>query len=830
MRAHLQSGEVEKTNIVAMNGETSTGLHPGRKKRRRDRHGEPSRGKPVSKKWKPVWLWLQSLKRTEVVEPAEVIAWLDSNPEYAAEIRQHHTNGVFVAYAQKCHQRLIYGQYHNKIETKKNRVSRPMRPPRLDDTDHSNGQVGPKESSQKGQQDVFQLPWNQQLAHNVLGNTKFEHGEDEGSVLDPQTWREHWRNLLDIKKMGSEIETNAEENHEQRHTSSPYSTRIKRQREFYTPDDPGKRVQTQKEIEPNLEPLDKMDTLTKFELILTLEMRLKEIVCNSKSQPVEANGFSKADKQKLDDGARPGRKSRSSSDTAAKAWVFSEACTGQETATPNIIESLIEREQGANSGAVAYRPNEIGNRGMRWKAAVNGWDSLEKQRLGPTNWLQKRAYSSWRTTWCAYTSSSAVAHPLGGTRMDQGVQKVLDVRFHPGGDPLLVVSCNEPPNELLLYDLENGRGKPLTGLNTQIQAVEFASNGACIVACASNIVKVWDTVSCVCSHTLGPGLEDDTSGHKKKINAMSVNQFRPYLIATSGGDGDNQILLWNVRSGELATDLNASYRQHEANLLSMDALKFSSDRFLICGSDSPGGEPAIMQIWDIDAAVNVSTYPAHDTYITCLDVNLSGSTILTGSGDGSVGLFDVRTSGAIARLPLTSNWEVTSVSFSPCETYFQASCTGNCTFVWDTRMMPLETGVKCVERPPPVIKDRAFKALHRLSHGNPMPTSENSFQVPGVVDVGDQGVNDAKWFQDEAILVTASGSGSVAMWDPALGQPCVQHFKSHTRCVNTVAVSLKDQFICTGGDDQKVVLYQNVREQALSPRWRLTYPLNEDSL
>lgn len=61
-------------------------------------------------------------------------------------------------------------------------------------------------------------------------------------------------------------------------------------------------------------------------------------------------------------------------------------------------------------------------------------------------------------------------------------------------------------------------------------------------------------------------------------------------------------------------------RQHEANLLSMDALKFSSDRFLICGSDSPGGEPAIMQIWDIDAAVNVSTYPAHDTvsFLYCL--------------------------------------------------------------------------------------------------------------------------------------------------------------------------------------------------------------------
>ena len=27
--------------------------------------------------------------------------------------------------------------------------------------------------------------------------------------------------------------------------------------------------------------------------------------------------------------------------------------------------------------------------------------------------------------------------------LQQGIQKVLDVRFHPGGDPLLVVSCNE---------------------------------------------------------------------------------------------------------------------------------------------------------------------------------------------------------------------------------------------------------------------------------------------------------------------------------------------------------------------------------------------------
>jgi WD40 repeat protein len=385
------------------------------------------------------------------------------------------------------------------------------------------------------------------------------------------------------------------------------------------------------------------------------------------------------------------------------------------------------------------------------------------------------------------------------------------------------VSCNEPPHELLLYNLENGRGKELIGHNTQIQAVEFALGGDRVISCASNIVKVWESSSGICLYTLGPGSQDGFPGHKKKISAMTVNELQPCLAATSGGEGDNQLLLWNVSTGELASDLNVTYRQGQVDLLSMDALKFSNEKYLVCGSDSPGGKPAIVQIWDIDALANLTTFHAHDTFVTCLDTNATGSSVITGSGDGSINLFDVRSGGNIIRLPLSSTWEVTSVSFSSCGTFFQASCTGNCTFIWDTRMMPLKTGPKCVTQPAPLATEKSFRALHHLSHGAPMPTAENAFQVPGYVDVGDQGVNDARWFQNEAVLVTASGNGSVTIWDPSLGQPCVRQISSHSRCINTVAISPKDQFICTGGDDQKVVLYQNVRQSC--PRWRLTHPL-----
>lgn len=42
---------------------------------------------------------------------------------------------------------------------------------------------------------------------------------------------------------------------------------------------------------------------------------------------------------------------------------------------------------------------------------MQGWRSLGKQFEGPAVWLSRRNCSSWIPTWCAYTSSVAVAQP-----------------------------------------------------------------------------------------------------------------------------------------------------------------------------------------------------------------------------------------------------------------------------------------------------------------------------------------------------------------------------------------------------------------------------------
>ena len=41
---------------------------------------------------------------------------------------------------------------------------------------------------------------------------------------------------------------------------------------------------------------------------------------------------------------------------------------------------------------------------------------------------------------------------------------------------------------------------------------------------------------------------------------MDLNAFGTDVVATSGGQGDNQVLLWNVSSGEMSCDLNKELR------------------------------------------------------------------------------------------------------------------------------------------------------------------------------------------------------------------------------------------------------------------------------
>jgi len=237
-----------------MDGGPSTAPSPElakKKLRERKNYADPNfvnRGKPVSEKWKPVWIWLQSLNRKDVVEAADVTAWLVRNPDYSKEIKQHHSHGALVHYVQKCHQRLIFGRNY-KGDGKKIRQAlvdpKPAEHHITNEVRLPNGRFGSKAStgaSEDGHVDVYELQWSPQLVQSLTSpSIKIsDPGEGEASVSNAQLWREHWQFLLDGKKPGTKVEPGVEVKVEKPQGASPYPKRNKRPRSWYSPERPDK--------------------------------------------------------------------------------------------------------------------------------------------------------------------------------------------------------------------------------------------------------------------------------------------------------------------------------------------------------------------------------------------------------------------------------------------------------------------------------------------------------------------------------------------------------------------------------------------------------------
>ncbi|ERN09947.1 hypothetical protein AMTR_s00013p00192790 [Amborella trichopoda] len=742
--------------------------------------------------WRPIYTWLESWDTNEVVKPSDIVNWFSENPEVKNELYSRHSKYHLMHYIQRLHAKLLrkQGKLQKVIQPSKRSPIKRM----------GNGAaalaiVEPVNCSSNGLEDT---------GCSLLGKDEALLRYELLSDLQNQLTRllskqKQVNDLKDASRQRPTGNNNCGNSDGVREEGSP---RVKALA-MSQPQDAGTVSSTgQSRLRSSSD--TKQGRKRRRTKDYTGAVTLAWAYCEA-SSGTEPNGtlLNKGPHVNCDDtGTQSGRDvevcSSTSQTSSAGNSVLREYCK-------NIAKCVQGRERGFAWPLTLPSVGYVGRHRERWIPFFEGWNSLGRQFLGPAVFLERKGYSSWVPTWNAYTSSAAVAQPLG--RIDQSVQKVLDVRFHPGGLAQLVCSSNEAPNELLLYNLLAGKAIELRGHNCQIQAVEYAVKGASIVSCGANLLKVWDSTTGACLFTLGPlGNEQDAAGHIKKINAVAVNRWQSCLVVTSGGEGDGKLLLWNALNGELAADLNVNLRLKDRVLPSIDAMEFCSQNLLVCGSDSAYGGPALVQLWDIEASHDSISFPANDSYITSLKINPACTTIITGAGDGTVGLFDIRTCGGISRLSVGSSCEVTSVSFSSCGRYFHASSTGNNTLVWDTRMISTKCGQMPSERPIPVSDLSLMRPLHCLSHGKPMPTAEHAGQLPGFVDEGDQGVNDARWLHEAPILVTASGNGSVAMWDVALGQPCIRHMSSHTRCANTVAVAPNDEYICSGGDDQKVDL------------------------
>ncbi|KAJ0972502.1 hypothetical protein J5N97_020461 [Dioscorea zingiberensis] len=776
----LHSRILSLFNPIQVSNPPSAPLHPYRFQR--------------TDQWMPVYSWLESLDADRLVNSKEIMEWLDTNPKIYEMLLMKHSKYHLMHYIQRL---------HLKVLKKKGKVPKGIQ--------LSTARASVKIGSSNVTTDA--VPLQCKSPSNVMNDKEILNKKSEAFL--------RYELLTDLQnQLISVLSKN-------KHAINSSSTSLSLSKQQLKDNTGCQPIVVNKDDKIKSGEMRNLSDAVSIQVTeMSRPRSLLETICGQKKKrepaiAIPAWSYSQAifGTRKADQALSSHSEEAGPHDLSRENAEFS--LVQKSSHRQNIAICLQGREKGCSwSSSCLYSGYAGRNRG-NWTSFLRGWRSLGRQFDGPAVWFERRNYSSWIPTWCAYTSN--VAQPLGR----QGVQKVLDVRFHPEGLPQLVCSCNEAPNELLLYNLLSGRAIQLSGHNCQIQAVEFAVRGASVVSCGAHLLKVWDCTTGSCLFTLGSVGDDRASvGHSKNIHAMAVNSWQSCLVATSGGTGDGKLLLWNALRGELAVDLNANLRAKDQCLPSIDAMEFCGENLLVCGSDCSYDGPALVQLWDLESPNSCLSFPAHDSFITSLKINSACNTIITGAGDGTIGLFDIRTCDLITYLSVGSSYKVTSASFSSCGTYFNASSTSNNTIVWDARLMPMNREQMHTEKSHQGSDMHYLRPLHCLSHGNQMPTAEHSGQLPGHVDEGDQGVNDARWLHKEPILVTVSGDGSLAMWDVTLGQPSVRHIVTHSRCANTVAVSGNDEYLCSGGDDQKIVLYHNSKGRAYQ-KWRLSHPMSE---
>ncbi len=259
--------------------------------------------------------------------------------------------------------------------------------------------------------------------------------------------------------------------------------------------------------------------------------------------------------------------------------------------------------------------------------------------------------------------------------------------------------------DILLWDAKTQQHKAtLTGHKNDVRAMVFSPNGQTIASCENNMIELWDV------HTAKH--KTSLQGHTGHINSLSFSPDGKMLASASGNrygiNGDNKVRIWDTSTGKqlaefknlmsenqehphpitsvafspdgktvVSTDKSANIqlwdvhtKKHKATInviphksspyaYKVDAVTFSPDgRTLVVGlreriSSRDGDYDKIpIIIWDLERGVPQRILAGHTEEITSLAYSADGTTLVSGSKDGTVLLWEMRPS-PIPRLNIT---------------------------------------------------------------------------------------------------------------------------------------------------------------------------------
>ena len=193
-----------------------------------------------------------------------------------------------------------------------------------------------------------------------------------------------------------------------------------------------------------------------------------------------------------------------------------------------------------------------------------------------------------------------------------------------------------------------------------VTAIKYSRDGGLLASGANDhSVHVWDS-----SYKLIKVLE----GHSGNINTLLFDYSRKYLLS---GSDDRTVVMWEVASGKKLRVINTSSSVNAMVLNPQD------NRQLIVA----GAEPKIRAI-SLQNNTIARTFDGHTDIVNAIDINKSGTIMISGSNDKSARLWDLKTGKEIRKLPVDC-WKVTAVALSEDGSYAFTGCNDGSIKVWE---------------------------------------------------------------------------------------------------------------------------------------------------
>ncbi|KAG8718386.1 hypothetical protein FRC09_012736 [Ceratobasidium sp. 395] len=359
-------------------------------------------------------------------------------------------------------------------------------------------------------------------------------------------------------------------------------------------------------------------------------------------------------------------------------------------------------------------------------------------------WIASYSYDETLRIWDAQTGDS-VLKPLCGHS-----DTVWSIAFSP--DSHRIVSGSND-STIRIWDAKTGDMLlgPLQA-QSEVQSVAFSADGRRVASCyADKTVRIWNAQT-------GDLVMQPLDGHSGEVTSVA---FCPDGRVVSGSR-DKTIRIWNV-----AVDGNEARLSEQSNASKVYLGWVSSVAFLADGrSVVSGSGTGTVNIWDVETGQAVQEpLNGHTDTVNAVAVSSNGRWIASGSNDTTVRLWNVNTGGAKLE-PLRGHSDcVQSVAFSPNCRLVVSGSDDQTVRIWD-----VETGQVVLG-----------------------PLTGHSREVSSVA-----------FSPNGHRIASGSMDASVRIWDSKTGQVIVKTPENQSNSVISIAFSFDGRRIVSGFSDNTI--------------------------